>query len=252
MGIGYGVPELLAGVCGGAFWVLVVLVGGIALLRRRGRSFVGGALVLRKFKVDEHAPDGRVIEITGRPAGPVAWILTLLQLETETTLTVGSDEITVRGSSLSGQFDRVVPLASVASTHCGYQKPIAILITGAVLVGLTLLQGLAGMIGGVGSFLSSFGSAFRGGGFDYMFSSAGAGFSALIAALFAAAFIAGVCAAIYWLWRRMFLSFETCGGEVVGIAFKPSVIEGVQVDMAKASTAVALVNKKVLEATARG
>ena len=43
-------------------------------------------LVVRKFNIDENGSDGKYIELSGRPSGLLSWLLTLMKLDTVTTL----------------------------------------------------------------------------------------------------------------------------------------------------------------------
>ena len=106
---------------------LPVLIGlGLLVLfiaRRKGGKPAGPVLVLRKFKVNEKAVDGIVVEITGRTPGLLGWLLTTIGFSAETELKVSREYVSFSSSSLFGQVNQVVPLPSVSSTHCGYYKP---------------------------------------------------------------------------------------------------------------------------------
>jgi len=57
-------------------------------------------------------------------------------LDAESTLQVSDLQVTFKSSSLFGQVHQVVPLASIASTHCGCTRPL-----GALLLGVVFLLG---------------------------------------------------------------------------------------------------------------
>jgi len=196
--------------------IVVTVVGGV--LRRGGNIRISGpTLVLRKFRVEESSPDGVVIEIVGRTSGLMAWLLTKLGFDAETRLKVTESEISFKSGSLFGQMIQTAPLTNISSTHCGYSKPIWYLILGGIFI-----------IGGIGGMMEN-------------------GIGALISGLI----IGGIFLFLYWLSKKMTMSFETSGGIIMGLIFKRSVIENVAVDIHKAEQAIEIINKKVIEAQSK-
>jgi hypothetical protein len=203
-------------------YAAIALVGLILLpiLRRRrgGHYSMGSALVLRKFAVDETAADGVVLHIVGRKPGLIAYLLTVIGFDAETSLSMNEDEILIKTSSLSGQIHQLVPLPNVSSTQCGYYKPIGLLICGIVFFVLGIVAGIRDS--GVGLLLFWV--------------------------------LGGILFASYWLSKSMLISIETMGGMFpLGLRFKPSVIEGVSVDIQKVLQAVRLINQRVVAAQGR-
>lgn len=166
-------------------------------------------LVIRKFNVNENGSDGKYIEIIGRASGLISWILTLMKLDTLTTLQLEADRLFVKNSSLSGEIHTAIPLGAIESTQCGFSKS---------LIWLTLT--VIAIAGGV---LSGDGGAFIG--------------ALVIGAIF---FV------IYFFSKRMFISV-TAGSTTVAIAFKKGVIEGVSVDLDKTLAALQLLNSMVVK-----
>ena len=166
-------------------------------------------LVIRKFNVNESGSDGRYLEIVGRASGLISWLLTLMKLDTLTTLYLEADRLFVKTSSLSGETHTVMPLGAIESTQCGFSKSM-IWITLAVII---VLGGLSSGEGGVFFF------------------------SLVIGAIFFA---------IYFLSKRMFISV-TAGSTTIAIAFKKGVIEGTSVDLDKTLSALQLLNEMVLK-----
>lgn len=196
--------------------VIISIVVSVSFIRRGGGIRISGpALVLRKFKVEESSPDGVFVEIVGRASGLTAWLLTILRFDTETRLKVTDKEFSFKSSSLFGQINQVAPLTSISSTHCSYSKPICYLIVGVISI-----------IGGVLSSMGRYGNS---------------------GALIAGIVIGAVFFILYWLSKKMTMSFETSGGMIMGLTFKRSVIENIPVDIQKAIQAIGIVNKKVLE-----
>jgi hypothetical protein len=209
-------PILMYGVIIFAFFIVA------GLSRKGGRARISGpTLVLRKFNLNESAPDGLVVDIEGRESGVISWILTVLGLDAITTLKTTGTELSFRSSSLFGQIHRVASLPNISSTHCGYSKPIGYLIIG-------VLIGLAGVVAG---FALSAAHA------------SGSGLVGLSLIVIGLVFIVA-----YFLSKKLAISVETSGGMVMGLTFKRSVIENVPVDIEKAFLAIQLINRQVVQA----
>lgn len=207
---GLGYQELLV------IGVIALVLGGITLGRRGGGvRILGPALVLRRFRVSESPSDGVHIDVVGRVSGILAWVFTTIGVQAETSLTVTATEVAFRRSSLFGQVHHVVVLPHVSSTHCGYSKPIGLLIVGGLIAVWSVL------------------AAFTGGG------NTNSTWAGLI--------LGGVLLLAYWLLKKMTISVQTSGGTPLGLNFKRSVIEGVRVDIQRVRQAIELVNKKVME-----
>jgi hypothetical protein len=202
----------------GMFIVMAVVVLGVvgALLRRRGsQGGMGPALILRKFKIDELAEDGILLEITGRKPGIVAWLLTAIGLGAETSLVLTTTEISFTTSSLYGRIHRLVPLPNISSTDCSFYKPFGMLVLAVIFSTTGLLMAAndqkVGLIIGL--------------------------------------ILAAICAAIYWRSKSLVIALETKGGRRdLGLRFKPSVLSGIPVDIRKAIQAIQMINRKAVEA----
>jgi hypothetical protein len=174
-------------------------------------------LVLRKFVVNPNATTTPCIEISGRPSGLVAWVLTLLQLSTETHLTVTDLCTSIKSSSLSGEFTHFIPLPHVSSTTCGFSKPIGFLVAAAAAI----------------FFCFSGATQAREGGFILF----------LVGLV-----IGGVFVVCYFLSRKITFSVITDSGLIFILRFKPSVLDGVPVNIETTRAALDLLNQKVLNA----
>jgi hypothetical protein len=211
------------------FWVVII---GIAIVfgPRMFRSHIrvlGPTLVLRRFDLQESPRDGVFLRIVGRPSGLWNWLLTLLRLENESILEVNRERFLVRKASLYGEIHDVVPLTGIASLNCGYSKPFHLLLIAAAL----LLIGLFSALGTLA---------------DSQEIAEGVGLSAAV--LFGFVLLAGIFVVWYWLSRKLVIAVRSRGGDSHGLAFKPSVIENVSVDLKRALQAIGLINRKVLEA----
>ena len=189
--------------------IILLLVLGSVFMKGRGGSvrISGPTLVLRRFKIDESPSAQTPVEIIGRVSGLTAWLLTTMGFDAETTLKVSTTDVSFKSSSLSGETHQVVPLASVSSTHCGYSKPIGLLIIGSLILigGLIASQFVAGLL------------------------------------------LGGIFLLAYWLTKKITISVETSGGLLMGLAFKRSVIENVSVDIEQALKAIRIVNDNVVK-----
>lgn len=210
---------------GGGFatlvWVVaIVVVGGVMWRERKG--FVSGTpIVLKTFRVNEDPNAAIAVEIIGRAAGILSWILNLLRLEQDYELIVTSAEVSVRRGSLSGIVHTYIPLNKITATVCGYQRSIwafSLAVLFAIGFVLSLLSG----------FLENNRSEV---GADM-----GMAFGLLI--------LAAICALVYFLSKRIGIQIETMHAH--GTVFKRSVIENVSVDLPQALQAIAVINARVL------
>ena len=86
----------------------------------------GASLVLREKIIN---PDGPCyVKLVGRKAGLMDWLLTLIGINTTTTLEVFEDRIEYSYGSLSGRVLEVIPLSKTSNLMCGYFKPVIFLI----------------------------------------------------------------------------------------------------------------------------
>jgi len=179
------------------------------------------ALALLKFNVTGAASkqEAPVIEIEGRKAGLVGFLLTLMGIDAKATLLVTARDVRFRKGSLYGEITSMMPLTAVASAHAGYAKPIGYLIAAGVIL-------MACVSSGIGAATS------HGGG--------GAAI-ALVGVVVAAILV--VC---YFLSKKMAVFVESAGGATFGLVFKPSVIEGVTVDVEKVKAVVDIIRELVI------
>ena len=102
------------------------------------------SLVLREKVIN---PDGPCyVKLVGRKAGVVDWFLTLIGVNTTTTLEIYEDRIEYSYGSLSGTVLEVIPLSKASNLLCGYFKPVAFLVLAVIFFfaafatfGLTLI-----------------------------------------------------------------------------------------------------------------
>lgn len=184
------------------------------------------ALVIKSWKAESKPIDDKnnYVSITGREGGLVAWILSLLGVDPVTTIRVGMDRVEFSSSSLSGTQSRLIPLQSVCSTYYGYHKPWKSAV--GIVLGFLF----------AGSSIAS--AAMRDGN--------GGGSIVLWAALLGLVF----AVVHYFLNRTLTLGFVENSGVVMGIHFKRSVIENVDINEAQAKSVCTIV-QRLIEAKER-
>ncbi|MEY4272528.1 MAG: hypothetical protein RL250_1394 [Verrucomicrobiota bacterium] len=194
--------------------LVVVIVLGLA-----GRATSPAPLVLKSwYASDKPLPDGSFIKITGRRSGLVGFIFALLGIDPVTTLSVTNKRIEFHSASLTGTFHRITPLGSVSSSYFGFFKPLF----GALAVGIFVGGVLAMIMGAVMGYD-------RGGSAGMLGVLIGFGVGTLVAFIY------------YKFNVTQTVGFVELSGDNYFIRFKPSVIEGVSVDEAKAKYAAELI-----------
>ncbi len=207
------------------------VLASLGLTSRSGRlPFLPPVLVLKRFRVNEAATDGVLIDISGRPKGLVAWLLNVLRLDDETRMQVTATTISIRRASLQGQNLTAIPLTQVGSTSCGFRKPLGLLAIGIFIAAGGLLSLLGTLLGAALSRRSG--------------DTAESLMVALVLLIVAALFILA-----YFLRKEMVMAVgDNTTSRLVGLTFRPSVIEGVSVDINRVTRAIELLNRRVLEA----
>jgi hypothetical protein len=196
--------------------VLFLIVIVLVIL---GRFSQPAPLVLKSwYASDKPLPDGSFIQITGRRAGIVGFLFALLGIDPVTTLKVTNKRIEFHSSSLTGTSHRITPLGSVSSSYFGYFKPLF----SALIIGLILGVIIAFVLGAIMGFD-------RGGAAGMLGGFVGIGLGAVIAFVY------------YKINQTQTVGFVELSGDNYFIRFKPSVIEGVTVDEAKAKYAAELI-----------
>jgi hypothetical protein len=200
----------------------------LALLQTYFRPAKRFKLVLRRFFVSETPVCGRYAMISGRQAGLIHWFLTLLGLSDEFTFQVTEHAVAIVATSLAGKVQVQVPLTSVASTICGYQKSIPALFLGGIFSSCAV----------VALFSLLMGSGWHG--------TAGSSGLAMLALGFSLS--AFLCFVYFLLNKDLLLMVESAGGRTTGLLFKPSIIENFSVDMAQAQRITDIINETTIQA----
>ncbi len=203
--------------------LILIMVVVLGVFSRFGQA---SPLVLKSwYASDKPLPDGSYIHITGRRAGLVGFLFSLLGIDPVTTLKVTNKRIEFHSSSLTGTFHRITPLNSVSSSYFGFSKPLVASIVVGVVAGV-VIAGVAGMAL-FGAMSPDFGIRRGTASLLTMLVGLGGG---------------GVMAFIYYKFNvTQTVGFVELSGDNYYIRFKPSVIEGVSVNEAKAKYAAELI-----------
>jgi hypothetical protein len=206
----------LAFLNGEAATMILVAVVVLGIL---GRASQPTPLVLKSwYASDKPLPDGSFIQITGRRAGLVGFIFSLLGIDPVTTIKVTNQRIEFHSSSLTGTSHRITPLSSVSSSYFGFFKPLFSALSIGLFFGLVLALVLGSVMG-----------MDRGGAAGMLGALVGLGCGAVVAFIY------------YKINVTQTVGFVELSGDNYFIRFKPSVIEGISVDEAKAKYAAELI-----------
>ena len=175
------------------------------------------ALVVKEWHVNPDA-DTKVL-IKARKGGLVDWLLSLLGLDSTTVFRLEGNHVSLSEGSLAGHVKEIVPLTGTCNLGTAYLKPFGYIMTA------------------IGCFLLAFWGMCndRVNGFWVVFQLAGGIFSIIM----------------YFLSRCMVLYVIPDSGSQMTIAFKRSVIEGIDVDEEAAMKVVNIMSDSVIGATRR-
>ena len=202
-------------------FLFFTLFGFIIILGGGNKS--KGIGILKAFQVDESGLTGCYLAIQCRAQGLVSFILNLMKLEPTTTLVVSEGVVSIEISSIKGKSKTMTPITQVAGFHGGYSKPIDIIITGI----------LCAVFFNIG---------------DWLIYTLGDEYFGLS---FFGLLIMSVCILLYIFSKKLYMGYETSGGETYMLEFKKGVLGSMSVDIDKVNHALDLVNG-VLHSSALG
>jgi len=188
----------------------IIIIVIIRAVINRNKDVV--TLALTQFKIDSEADDQVVIE--GRKTGFIQWLLVQLKLGNLYKIHVKKNYISYSAESLNGEELVLTPVQKVASTSCGFKRPIFWLILAAIFILLGLIS--------------------LGGSTKAMF---------LLYIVIALIFVG-----LYYLGKKFFISIQTVGGHSFELAFKKGLLENIPINLSYAKQAIEHINKLVLEA----
>lgn len=183
-----------------------------------GGRALGPTLTLRRFNVETAPKDGVFVEIIGRPAGLMGWLLTTIGLESEQRFKATANDVVLDSGGLQGRRQEMAPLSGIASASVGFEKSFWTLLAGLAALGYGLFRWFAN---------------------DSKF--------LLIVGLVTG----GALLVKYWLSKRLHVAVETNGGRFIGLSFKRSVIENVVVDFEKCSSVIDVLQQLILASQSR-
>ena len=170
-------------------------------------------LVLKRFKIDETAPDMVIVE--GRNAGLLSWFLNAIGVDYTTSLRCTKDKIVYKRSSIFGKVTMTIPLQSITAVIAGTKKPKQLLgwavlvFGGAISLAVETRQNMEYILG-TGALIT---------------------IGLLIA---------------YALSKSMGIFVQNGSDTEYGLQFKASVVENVPVNSAKVNRAIDIINRAVL------
>ena len=219
------------------FLFLTTVITFAAVRGTRKKYVMAATLVLESFSLNPDAESGKpVIHIFGRHKGLINWILTNMGLSSRVELTVTDKEWTIREASLAGMSLLCIPLKRVRATICGYQRSVlafAFAVLFALIAAWFLLSALLTYL--VAGHQSEAG-----------WESTASQSSTSLYIAFAMLVACGIAMIIYYASKRVALGVEA--GDIRGIVFKRSWINGTAVDLDDAENATALLNRLVAAA----
>ncbi|MFN9878578.1 MAG: tetratricopeptide repeat protein [Planctomycetota bacterium] len=201
------------------FQVLIVMAIAFRLSLAMSPTVVCQTLPLSRGMRRQASP---AVEITGRREGLFAFLLGLVGLSPVFNFTVTGLEARVDMTSLLGQQIDIIPLRNVSTVAAGTRKPIDALLIGAVLVAITLFAVLGLALAGE--------------------------FASMFLFLVLGGVISGALILYYYWGKRFFLRIVSHSGSTIHLSFKPNVLEGVELDLKRVETLVAVVRDLVLDA----
>ncbi len=189
--------------------VLLVAIA-VVIFKRFGKASLV-SLSLSKYCFNPDSSDEPLL-LEGRKSGLWQWILAKLRLGNKFQIAVKADHINYSADSARGNTLALTPMAKIASTACGYRKPIGFLITACIL----LLFGLFQLFNGEFGFF-------------------------LTMLLFA------VLMVVYYIYKKtFFIEIHTTAGVIFGFSFKRSFIENVDVNIELIQKSIAHLNEKIV------
>lgn len=194
--------------------IIIFLINAGFILVFGGGNKSKGVGILKTFQVDESGLTGCYLAIQCRAQGLVSFILNLMKLEPTTTLVVSEGVVSIEISSIKGKSKTMTPITQVAGFHGGYSKPIEIITTGI----------LCAMFFNIGDWVI----------YSMSESYIGLSFFGLLIML--------VCIILYIFSKKLYLGYETSGGDTYMVEFKKGVLGSMSVDIDKVNHALDLVN----------
>jgi hypothetical protein len=177
-------------------------------------------LVLKKFLLEPDNVGGSIVIIVARKSGLFAWLLThLFKISPETSLSATTKDICFRHKRISSEENALITLKKgISHIYCKYQKPFWLLVLSFVVL-------LAGVIAFIVDDYDDYGTP----------------------VLIASIIISIVLLLIFYFKKSIAIVIESDGGTKYGIKFKPSFIEGQDVNLEKAREVVKMIQNQIIK-----
>lgn len=167
-------------------------------MHKLARIFGASAMAVKQVDVNE--AEECQMKIMARKAGLIAWLLSLIGVDSSFTLYVYRDRIGSLESSLSGRLMTIIPLKALDTYRCGFTKPF-----------IWLLLALGAGVGAFVLLLKNNNDTYT---------------------------LLGIILLLFSVWKFfeyvlgkcLILEFTTNGGHGISFLCKRSIIEGVKVD----------------------
>ena len=213
----------MAGSSLGGFVILALVLGavGFAVSKLRSRRSMISLVTLTSYELDAAAG---TLEIKGRAPGLVGWLLNVVGLGAVTTFSVTSEEVRLNGKSMSGETLIILPADSVSVTRARFINPIWAL---AMIIFITLMAGLV-ILG--------------------LLVSGGLSPETMFPVLFGWFVPSLLFLLAYMFGKKLAIEVDSHrgSGPTIGISFKPSVLDGVNMTMDQLTMCAELINRRVI------
>jgi len=179
------------------------------LVVRRNKNTV--FLALSQFDVNPDADNQVVIE--GRKTGFMQWLLVQLKLGNLYKLHVRKDFISFSSESIKGEELTLTPVQKIASTSCGFKRPIGWQIWAVVMFLLSLIA--------------------------FGMSAVEIGFLFIL--------VGGLFLVLYHYNKSFYVSIQTIGGSWFILEFRRALFENIPIDLPYVKKAIEQINDLVLK-----
>ena len=202
--------------------------------------------VIKSWQVSEQGPfdqHGTLIHITGRKAGLLAWFMSIAGIDPTFSLRADARGVYHEEGSLFGYYQRMTVYRHIAAVDNALLRPIR----GAILV-FSLLCVLLGSFFGklLGEAMGETHKSYYG---SYTEQSTG---GTLFGVLVGSAVALGIAILYYKFNKRLTIGFSESSGASPAVAFKPSLIEGNQINEAAALRVATILRQLVVYANSAG
>ena len=174
-------------------------------------------MVLKKFLLEPDNINGNIATIVARNRGFFAWLFTyLFKISAETSLLVTTKDICFKYKSITTDENALMTLRKgIAHIYCRYKKPVWLLVLSIVVFFACII------------------------GFIY--------FRLAFLVLIVGIIVSAILFIVFYFKKSIEIVIKTCGKTKYGIKFKPSLIEGQDVNLEKAREVVRVIQNQIIK-----